>query len=90
MLNEELMARVELERAALERSRLRNVVRLLRGLNDEKSFILVFENCLLGDLVRQVTLQDARLPEVTVFSIIIKQVLLGLQHMHKQVWAPQF
>lgn len=81
------MARVELERAALERSRHRNVVRLLHVLNDEKSAILVFENCLLGDLVRQVALQDARLPEVTVFTIIIKQVLLGLQHMHKQVWA---
>lgn len=85
MLNDELKGRVELEKSALKRARHRNVVNLLHVMDDENTCVLVFENCVLGDLVRQVVLHDRPPSEATIFPNIIKPVLLGLQHMHKQV-----
>ena len=85
-LTHELVGKVELEKRALERARHHNVVKLLHVEDDRSTCILVFENCLLGDLVRQVALRKQQPSESSVFPNIIKQVLLGLRHMHKQVW----
>lgn len=79
------MTKLEMEKLSLERARNKNVVDLLQVLDDESTCVLVFENCVLGDLVRQVVLHDKRPLEAYVFPTIIKPVLLGLQHMHKQV-----
>lgn len=84
ILNDELRAKVELEKHALEKSRHRNVVSLLHVEDDRNTCVLVFENCVHGDLVRQVVLHEKRLSDAAIF-FIIKQVLFGLRHIHKQV-----
>ena len=85
MLNDEVRGRVELEKRALERCRHRNIVDLLHVEDDSNTCTLVFENCVLGDLVRRVALHKHHPSESSVFPAIIRQVLLGVQHMHEQV-----
>jgi serine/threonine protein kinase len=87
MLNDDLKARVQLEKSALQKARHRNVVELLQTLEDEHTCVLVMENCVNGNLVRQVALRNKDISD-TVFPLIIKPVLLGLQYMHIQVRLP--